>query len=325
MVVILSREHNTKINLVMKSWADKRRKCKYVNSPSLRHIGEMEVKLPGFLTSAPYGCKMWVSSFALCLNISNFESPLYAFLANSILHCEFVRGHSVGCNRTQCRLQQDTVSAATRHSVGYNRTQCRLQQDTVSAATGHSVGCKRTQCQLQQYTVSAATGHSVGCNRTQCRLQQDTVSAATIHSVGCNRTQCRLQQYTVSAATIHSVGCNRTQCRLQQDTWCLFHRENDTSRTQVSVTWDKRSLTWDAEQQSEWDSRFTQRFCERIWIFCKVTELGVFETREPQRRTLRASCINKDICQSANRYWNQIWQHGSPSFSELLFCPFRKK
>lgn len=104
MVVILSREHNTKINLVRKSWADKRRKYKYVNSPSLRRIGEMEVKLPGFLTSAPYGSKMSVSSSTLCLNIStnisrNFDSPHYAFLAYSILHCEFITGHSAGCNR----------------------------------------------------------------------------------------------------------------------------------------------------------------------------------------------------------------------------------
>jgi len=100
MVVILSREHNTKINFVRKSWADKRRKRKYVNSPLLRRIGEMEVKLPGFLTPAPYGSKMSVSSSTLCLNISNFESPQYAFLVYSILHCESITAYSASCNRT---------------------------------------------------------------------------------------------------------------------------------------------------------------------------------------------------------------------------------
>jgi hypothetical protein len=100
MVVILSREHNTKINLVRKSWAEKKGKCKYINSPSLRRIGEMEVKFPGFLNSAPYGSKLSVSSSTPCLNISNFESPLYAFFIYSILHCGFITGHSAGCNRT---------------------------------------------------------------------------------------------------------------------------------------------------------------------------------------------------------------------------------
>lgn len=97
----MSREHKTKINPVRKSWADKRRKRKYVNSPSLRCIGEMEVKIPGFLTSAPYGSEMSVSSSTLCLNISNFEkSTLCFFGVYSILRSEFIREHSVGCNRT---------------------------------------------------------------------------------------------------------------------------------------------------------------------------------------------------------------------------------
>ena len=100
MVVILSREHSTEINLVRKSWAEKRRNFKYVNSPSLRGIGEMEVKLQGFLTLAPHGSEMSVSSSTLFLNISNFESPHYAFLVYSILRCGFIRGHSAGCNRT---------------------------------------------------------------------------------------------------------------------------------------------------------------------------------------------------------------------------------
>lgn len=102
MVLILSRVHNTKINLVRKCWADKGRKRKYVNPPSLRRIGEMEVKLPGFITSASYASKMSVSSCSRCLNISNFEIPHYAFFVYSFLHCEFNIGHSAGC------FQQDT-------------------------------------------------------------------------------------------------------------------------------------------------------------------------------------------------------------------------
>jgi hypothetical protein len=111
--------------------------------------------------------------------------------------------------------------------------------------------------------------------------------------------------------TGHSAGCNRTP-----DASSSSKREHPEHKSQ----WHQTTGVWH-EIQNNSLSEIPGSHSGFVGNSDLLRSDGTRRIRNAANHSvvrIRASWINKDTRQSANRYWNQIWQHGSPSFSELL-------
>ena len=109
------------------------------------------------------------------------------------------------------------MQVTVEHNTSYNRTQYKLQQNTIQVTIEHNTSYNRAQCKLQQSTMQVTIQHNTGYNRAQYVTIE--------HNTSYNRAQCKLQQSTIQFSCTCTVnGSAQIVCRQPLDT-CYYNGE----------------------------------------------------------------------------------------------------